>query len=40
MIQKLSVIIPACNEEKNIQLILNKLENVTLLNGIEKELNI
>lgn len=38
MIQKLSVIIPAFNEEKNIYLILNKIKNVTLLNGIEKEI--
>lgn len=38
MIQKLSVIIPVYNEEKTIHLILNKVKNVTLLNGIEKEL--
>ncbi|UPT72020.1 MAG: glycosyltransferase family 2 protein [Flavobacterium sp. JAD_PAG50586_2] len=38
MIQKLSVIIPVYNEEKTIDLLLNKLKNVTLLNGIKKEI--
>jgi glycosyltransferase involved in cell wall biosynthesis len=38
MIQKLSVIIPAYNEEKNISIVLSKLKNVTLLNSIEKEI--
>jgi glycosyltransferase involved in cell wall biosynthesis len=38
MIQKLSVIIPAYNEEKTISIVLSKLKNVTLLNSIEKEI--
>lgn len=38
MIQKLSIIIPAYNEEDSIDLILNKIKNVTLLDGIEKEI--
>ncbi len=38
MIQKLSIIIPAYNEEKNISIVLSKLKNVTLLNSIEKEI--
>lgn len=37
MIQKLSIIIPAYNEGKTIHLILDKLQNVNLPNGIEKE---
>jgi len=36
--RKLSVIIPAYNEAKTIHLILNKVKNVELNNGIEKEL--
>lgn len=36
-ITKLSIVIPAYNEEKTIHLILNKIEKVTLLNNIEKE---
>ncbi|WP_333599023.1 glycosyltransferase family 2 protein [Flavobacterium sp.] len=38
MIKKLSVIIPAYNEGGTIHFILDKLKNVTLLNGIEKEI--
>jgi glycosyltransferase involved in cell wall biosynthesis len=37
-IQKLSVIIPAYNEGKTIHEILDKLKNVNLSNGIEKEI--
>lgn len=37
MIQKLSIIIPAYNEESTIHLILDKVKNVSLINGIEKE---
>lgn len=37
MINKLSIIIPAYNEENTIHLILNKIKNVTLINNIEKE---
>jgi glycosyltransferase involved in cell wall biosynthesis len=36
--KKLSIIIPAYNEQKTIHLILDKIKNVTLLNGIEKEI--
>ena len=36
--QKLSIIIPAYNEAKTIHLILNKVKDVVLKNGIEKEL--
>ena len=36
-ISKLSIIIPAYNEEKTIHFILNKIKSVTLINGIEKE---
>jgi len=36
--KKLSIIIPAYNEEKTIHLILNKIKNVTLINDIEKEI--
>lgn len=36
-ISKLSIVIPAYNEEKTIHLILNKVAAVHLLNGIEKE---
>ncbi len=35
---KLSIIVPAYNEEKTIQVILNKINEVELINGIEKEL--
>lgn len=38
MINKLSIIIPAYNEGKTIHLILDKLQNVKLLNDIQKEL--
>ena len=37
-IQKLSIVIPAYNEEKTIHLILNKIKNVQLLNNIQKEI--
>lgn len=37
MINKLSIVIPAYNEEKTIHMILNKVKEVELLNGIEKE---
>jgi len=37
-IQKLSIIIPAYNEERTIHLILDKIKAVELVNGIEKEL--
>ena len=36
--RKLSIIIPAYNEAKTIHMILNKVKNVELNNGIEKEL--
>ena len=36
-IYKLSIIIPAYNEEKTIHLILNKIKAVKLVNGISKE---
>ena len=36
-ISKLSIIIPAYNEEKTIHLILNKIKAVKLVNGISKE---
>jgi len=38
MIKKLSILIPAYNEEKTIHLILNKVKSVQLINGIEKEI--
>ena len=38
MINKLSIVIPAYNEEKTIHLILNKVRDVELINQIEKEL--
>jgi glycosyltransferase involved in cell wall biosynthesis len=38
MIQKLSILIPAYNEGPTIHLILNKVKNVVLENGIEKEI--
>ena len=37
-IKKLSIIIPAYNEEKTIHLILDKIKEVKLLNGITKEI--
>lgn len=37
MIRKLSIVIPAYNEAQTIHLILNKLKQVELVNGIEKE---
>ena len=36
--KKLSIVIPAYNEEKTIHLILDKVRDVVLLNAIEKEL--
>lgn len=36
--QKLSIIIPAFNEARTIHFILDKIQNVTLINGIEKEI--
>lgn len=38
MIQKLSILIPAYNEGPTIHLILNKVKNVVLNNGLEKEI--
>ena len=38
MAKKLSIIIPAYNEEKTIHLILNKIKEVSLVGGLEKEL--
>ncbi len=38
MPQKLSVVVPAYNEEKTIQVILDKIKNVELIGGIEKEI--
>ncbi len=35
---KLSILIPIFNEEKSIQSILNSIKNVTLINGIVKEI--
>jgi glycosyltransferase involved in cell wall biosynthesis len=37
-LEKLSIIIPAYNEENTITKILNKLNDVQLINGIEKEI--
>lgn len=37
-IKKLSIIIPAYNEEKTIHLILNKIKKVELVGGIQKEI--
>jgi glycosyltransferase involved in cell wall biosynthesis len=37
-IQKLSIVIPAYNEEKTIHLILNKIKQTVLLNDIAKEI--
>jgi glycosyltransferase involved in cell wall biosynthesis len=36
--KKLSIIIPAYNEEKTIHFILNKIKQVQLINGIQKEI--
>ena len=36
--KKLSIVIPAYNEEKTIHFILDKVKNVALLNNISKEL--
>ncbi|MCU0444907.1 MAG: glycosyltransferase family 2 protein [Microscillaceae bacterium] len=36
-IQKLSIVIPAYNEERTIHLILNKIKQTTLIEGIAKE---
>lgn len=38
MIKKLTIIIPAYNESKTIQLLLNKVKNVELINNIHKEI--
>lgn len=38
MIQKLSILIPAYNEAPTIHLILNKIKEVELVKGIEKEI--
>lgn len=38
MIQKLSIVIPAYNEERTIHLILNKILEVHLVNDIKKEI--
>jgi glycosyltransferase involved in cell wall biosynthesis len=38
MITRLSIIVPAYNEEKTIHLILDKVKDVQLINGIEKEI--
>lgn len=38
VVKKLSIIIPAYNEEKTIGFILDKVKDVTLIRGIEKEL--
>ena len=35
---KLSIIIPAYNEEKTIHLILDKINNIELIGSIEKEI--
>jgi glycosyltransferase involved in cell wall biosynthesis len=37
-IKKLSIIIPACNEEATIYLILDKINSVRLINEIQKEI--
>jgi glycosyltransferase involved in cell wall biosynthesis len=38
MIKKLSIIVPAYNEEKTIQIVLEKLKKVILIHNIEKEI--
>lgn len=40
MIRKLSIVIPAYNEAKTIHLILDKINAVSLFNGVEKEIMI
>ena len=37
-IQKLSIVIPAYNEEKTIRLVLKKVSDLVLINNIEKEI--
>jgi glycosyltransferase involved in cell wall biosynthesis len=37
-VKKLSIIVPAYNEGKTIQLILDKIKSVELINAIEKEI--
>ena len=37
-VKKLSIVIPAYNEEKTIHLILDKIRDVQLIHGIEKEI--
>lgn len=37
-IKKLSILIPAYNEERTIHLILDKVKEVSLINGIQKEI--
>ncbi len=37
-INKLSILIPAYNEEKTIHLILDKIKKVNLINNISKEI--
>jgi glycosyltransferase involved in cell wall biosynthesis len=37
-IRKLSIIIPAYNEEKTIQTVLDKIKDVRLIKGVEKEI--
>ncbi|MCG8391102.1 MAG: glycosyltransferase family 2 protein [Cytophagales bacterium] len=37
MIKTLSIIIPVYNEERTIRIILDKIKNITLLEGIQKE---
>lgn len=36
--EKLSIVVPAYNEAKTIHLILDKIKNVTLINGLQKEI--
>jgi glycosyltransferase involved in cell wall biosynthesis len=38
MINKLSIIIPAYNEENTIQIVLEKLKHINLINNIQKEI--
>jgi glycosyltransferase involved in cell wall biosynthesis len=38
MINKLSIIVPAYNEENTIQVVLEKLKHVNLINNIQKEI--
>ncbi len=38
MMNKLSIIIPACNEESTIEEVLQRVRDLTLINGIEKEI--